>query len=80
VQQGKLGIKLSQAVVQYVLPDSPAAEGGLQVGDRILEADGKPLMGRNRTDLLLLAGASGTRSQLKIERAGKVSEVTLTRR
>src|SRR4029077_16310200 len=30
-------------LIGYVLPDSPAAEAGLQVGDQILSVDGKPV-------------------------------------
>jgi regulator of sigma E protease len=33
----------STTVIGYVLPDSPAAKAGLQVGDRILEVNGHPV-------------------------------------
>jgi carboxyl-terminal processing protease len=77
-----------EKVDQYItvvspIRGSPAAEAGLQSGDRILEADGVNLVGEPiETAVRLIRGPEGTRVTLKMERPseGRVFTVTLTRR
>ena len=59
-------------LVSYVLPDGPAARGGLREGDIILEFDGKKLL--RPTDLQLFASIAGVGNtvKLKIWRDGQV--------
>ena len=64
-------------------PDMPAAEVGLQVGDLMLEIDGKSLKGQNTTEVSeLLRGEPGTTFVLKVQRPGekKTREFKITRR
>lgn len=64
-------------------PDMPAAEVGLQVGDLMLEIDGKSLKGQNTTEVSeQLRGEPGTTFVLKVQRPGekKTREFKITRR
>ena len=64
-------------------PDMPAAEVGLQVGDLMLEIDGKSLKGQNTTEVSeQLRGEPGTTFMLKVQRPGekKTREFKITRR
>lgn len=64
-------------------PDMPAAEVGLQVGDLMLEIDGKSLKGQNTTEVSeQLRGEPGTTFVLKVQRPGekKAREFKITRR
>ena len=64
-------------------PDMPAAEVGLQVGDLMLEIDGKSLNGQNTSEVSeQLRGEPGTTFMLKVQRPGekKTREFKITRR
>ena len=64
-------------------PDMPAAEVGLQVGDLMLEIDGKSLKGQNTSEVReQLRGEPGTTFMLKVQRPGekKTREFKITRR
>lgn len=64
-------------------PDMPAAEVGLQVGDIMLEIDGKSLKGQNTTEVSeQLRGEPGTTFVLKVQRPGekRTREFKITRR
>lgn len=61
--------------VLMVFPESPAADVGLQPGDLIIEADGKPV--RQQADL---AGGVGDTSKIVIMRGTERLEKTVTRR
>ena len=64
-------------------PDMPAAEVGLQVGDLMLEIDGKSLKGQNTSEVSeQLRGEPGTTFVLKVQRPGekKTREFKITRR
>nr|VFK59470.1 MAG: serine protease Do [Candidatus Kentron sp. TC] len=63
--------KPSGALVAKILPDSPAKQAGLQVGDIVLEFDGREV--RHSSDLPPMVGGSkvGSRMPLMILRGGK---------
>jgi carboxyl-terminal processing protease len=63
-------------VIIRVVENSPASEAGLQIGDIMLEIDGKKL-----TDTTIITGESGTKVKIKIKKTdGKVFEYLITRR
>ncbi len=63
--------------VGEVKPDLPAAQAGLQKGDRILEVDGTPV--KRWEDLAAaIHDSSGKPLDLKVERAGKTFQVSVT--
>ncbi|MBL8049472.1 MAG: PDZ domain-containing protein [Chthonomonas sp.] len=63
--------------IMFVFEGSAASEAGLEVGDIIMEADGKKPTGPGS-----LRGDEGTKVQLKVKRGknGKVDMITVTRR
>lgn len=92
VRDGLKGVEVSLGVkssyrssdgslrVSEVLPRSPAA-GVLQVDDRILRIDGKPLKGLEATAVDgMLKGEPGTEVTLTVVRDVQVFDVTLTRK
>ncbi|MBP3763901.1 MAG: S41 family peptidase [Bacteroidales bacterium] len=59
----------------------PADEAGIKAGDLILEVNGESTRGKKTSDVSsAMRGQAGTTVTLKLERAGKVFEKTLTRR
>ena len=94
VRRGYLGIGLDEltrelaegkdwevyegVVVTDVQEQSPAAKGGLQVDDVIVEFDGKPVQ-HAKTFRLLVAGTDvGRTVKLKVFRSGKYRDVSIT--
>ncbi len=64
--------------VHRVLPSSPAAEVGIQVGDHITRVDGAPVARYTLSDLrLLLAREPGSEHELVLTRAGADIPLTL---
>lgn len=63
--------------IMYVFEGSAASEAGLEIGDIIMEADGKKVTGPGS-----LRGDEGTKVQLKVKRGknGEVDVMTVTRR
>lgn len=61
--------------VVWVFPDGPAGESGIQPGDLIYEADGKPV--RQAGDL---GGEEGSEVTVKLKRGEETKEVKVTRR
>jgi carboxyl-terminal processing protease len=82
---GGIGIepRIADNVVRIgaVLPDTPAAHGGLKVGDRITHVDGTALVGMaERAIISMMRGPEGTDVTLTVERDGVPSfPVTLRR-
>ncbi|MBD8879181.1 RIP metalloprotease RseP [Rhodanobacter sp. 7MK24] len=69
-----LGLELapSPAVAATVLPDHPAALGGMQAGDRILSIDGKPVPDYSAVGNLVRQGAvASPKLAIVVERNGK---------
>ncbi|MBI5462337.1 MAG: DegQ family serine endoprotease [Gammaproteobacteria bacterium] len=66
------------ALVSKVLPDSPGAKGGIQVGDVILEFNGREV--NNSANLPPIVGSTpvGKEIQVKVLRNGEVQMLNLT--
>ncbi len=65
------------AIIERVLPDSAAAQAGLQTGDRILQFDGQPI--EDFGQLVRLVGPSAGRDvTLEVDRNGETFTVPLT--
>lgn len=63
--------------VDKVLPDMPAAAAGLQAGDELIAAEGKPVSMRNPINQVI--GQSGGKPvSIKIQRAGKEQTIQVT--
>ena len=82
-----LGVELKaengDLTIVRIIPHSPAAESGLQVGDRILAVDGVPTSGPNGVDMSgsMLQGEEGSVATLTIRRTDdEIREVSVTRR
>ncbi|KRE98581.1 RIP metalloprotease RseP [Frateuria sp. Soil773] len=79
----KLGLKLAPppAVAATVMAGEPAAQAGLQGGDRILSVNGQPVADFAAFSTLLPAeAAKSPRLVLAVERAGKPLQFTVTAR
>ena len=73
-----LGLGKAQgAVVGNVEEGSPAAKGGLEVGDVILKIDGRPVEGSADLSRTIRGLKPGTRVNLNVWRAGKPRDVTI---
>ena len=65
--------------VTGVLPESPAARGGLLAGDLIVQVDGAPLDGLPIAEAISrLRGPAGTPVTLTLQRAGSDGEITVS--
>ena len=77
---GLLGVRLEndsngKAKVEWIIPDSGAAEAGLQPGDKILAVDGRPLAGRKQVTDMLRTMFPGENVRLTLAREGDTLEV-----
>ena len=70
--------KPAGALVAQVMPDGPAAKGGLQAGDVILNLNGQPII--MSADLPHLVGAlkAGDKAELDVVRAGERKTLQMT--
>ena len=67
-----IGLRDGNIIILNLLEGYSAAKQGIQVGDRILEVDGKSVAGKSLEDIrLLVRGAPGTEIKLTIEREGE---------
>jgi serine protease Do len=73
----KLG-KTNGALVGDVDPKGPAAQAGLQSGDVIVEANGKPVEDSRELRLMISNLAPGSQMNLRILHGGNTRDVTLT--
>jgi hypothetical protein len=69
-----------RAVVRNVLPASPGAEAGLQNGDEVLSANGKPVSQMRLDDLRVMLRKPGERIRLDLRRGEKTLSVELVTR
>ncbi|MDR0408909.1 MAG: RIP metalloprotease RseP [Spirochaetaceae bacterium] len=76
---GRIGVYFwADPVIESVLPDSPAAEAGLETGDRILTANGEPV--EYSVAMLKILDGGGTRPQtidIEFERGGQRGHTSL---
>lgn len=81
---GGIGITLEPTdptLINIVVPETPAEEGGLAPGDRIMTVDDQDAVGIAQVDLIdKLRGQPGTKVMLTLKRAEKTFGATLTRR
>jgi carboxyl-terminal processing protease len=67
-------------VIDEVIPGQSAFKGGVKVGDRLVEVDGKSVDGLSLVDISkLLRGKQGTRVKIVVERDGKRHSFSLKR-
>lgn len=73
--------RLKRIVVRSVMPESPAAQAGIKVGDHVLAVDGKEIPPSIGFQKLwdLLKGKVGEKVQLDLSRDGRFFKVELTR-
>ncbi|HEX5870073.1 MAG TPA: S41 family peptidase [Longimicrobium sp.] len=82
-EYGGLGIQISSrngwVTAVSILPDTPAEEAGMRVGDRFLEINGKSAEGWSDDDAVNeLRGPRGTTVQLKVQRVGVEQPIAFT--
>ncbi|MFI5001226.1 MAG: S41 family peptidase [Reyranellales bacterium] len=83
---GGIGITIERTedgktLIRAVQDGSPAAKGGVEVGDQILAIDGEPMVGRPLVDVVhKLRGTVGAPVGLTVLRAAQGREVTLSLR
>src|SRR5262249_4813105 len=74
-------MKLGQthgALVGDIDPKGPAANAGLQTGDVIVEANGKPIDSQRELRLMISAMAPGSQMNLKVLRGNQTRSVAMT--
>jgi carboxyl-terminal processing protease len=76
----EIGLEDDLFTVIAPIHGTPAQRAGLQAGDRIIEIDHQPLIGRTLLDVVdLLRGEPGSAVHLRIRREEDAREVTLSR-
>lgn len=67
--------------ITAVTAGAPAAEAGLQTGDRLIAVDGKSIIGKDLNAVSgIIRGKEGTKVKLTVNRAGKEQTFTVERR
>jgi len=74
-----IGIRINPqpdgVLVVGLIPDAPAMKAGIEIGDLIIEADGKKVTGPGQ-----IQGTEGTKVVIKVKKSdGKTKEYTITR-
>ena len=64
--------------IRSVYPASPAEGAGLEPGDVVVSANGRPVESREDFDTILASVAPGGGVKLEVKRAGKVRSVALS--
>ena len=65
-------------LVMHVAPDGPAKQAGINLGDVIISADGKPVQGVRQLHRLLSEKRTGEAIRLHIARGGSFTEAEVT--
>lgn len=74
-----LGLEESRgALVANIMPDTPAAAAGLEVGDVITEFDGHPIKDSNELPMLVAKSPIGKKVKVKVVRRGETSTMNVT--
>src|ERR1051326_1534806 len=82
-ERGIVGITVDAApdfrIITRVVPDSPAAQAAVQVGDRIVAIDGHSTAELHSAQELVsrASGATGTQVELQLERKGATAPLRL---
>ena len=71
-----VGIKHAPAIIGTVRPDSPAQQGGLQAGDRVLAVDGSAVKTWEELRKKISDGV-GQRLQFRVQRRDQTTELTV---
>ena len=82
---GGIGVRYdlaeNAAILNEVMPDSPAADAKLKIGDRVTAIDGTPVAGLDQGEISQkLRGPAGTPVTLSIDQNGHATSLTLQRR
>jgi putative serine protease PepD len=82
IERGYLGVRLAETDdgvrLSDVLPGEPAERAGLENGDVVLEADGKPVESGSDIQSAVGAHKPGEKLELRIDRNGDERTVTVT--
>jgi putative serine protease PepD len=85
IQVGYLGVNLAPpaggqdgALVQEVVPDSPAAKAGLRAGDLVVGIDGQSVADYGELGARIRAHKPGDKITLKVNRGGNETTITAT--
>ena len=74
-----IGVKNAEgALVAYVEPDSPAAKGGIEVGDVITSVNSEAVKESRDLARKIAATAPGTQAKLGVFRNGQEKMITVT--
>lgn len=76
--EGAAGAQRTGLMVVTVQPGGPAEQAGLLMGDVLLTADGAPLRDAEELLMRLTPSSVGAQMQLRLLRAGQITEVALT--
>jgi len=76
----RMNDSLTGALVDFVVPGTPATDAGLAVGDTLVSIDGKPANTAAIQDLRSRFRRVGERIVLTVRREGKTRTVTLVLR
>jgi serine protease Do len=72
------GEKISGAVIEHLAPGGPAERSGLEPGDIIVAFDGRPIERSSQLQWLASTAGVGRSATLRVRRAGKLFDITLT--
>ena len=71
--------RANRVVVRDVMQNSPAAQYGLQGGDRIIEYESQRIFSSNELSTLVTEGSAGVMTLVRVERDGEIHDVYLPR-